>query len=826
MKNLLGLFVLITSFVWAMEDPAPFRTGQNSPQGPPTGDAQRPIVTTSYLQLLPIALATEVLPAYVVSEKNPRDNRQDLVIERSKALGIYRQLVRDLWNSEIDQAALVDQIVSHMNTNPSERSHYDTNAISVTTALALAHEKMKRAIIQRMPTFSMLEHKQKNVVVVDVIKACPDFEVIEQMIHLGASVHAQDPASRCTLLHFAARNGDVRILELLLQKGAHVDALDRLDATPLHTAVHYGRFNAVKKLLEYKAQVNLWDWHKNSALYYAVLYNDTPLAELLLQHGASIYFYDTAQDNDEIHDDIFKRNVLAVAAFNKNHVLVKRLLEARPHSAPPSAVLEMMINAALVVAAKQGDRELAHFFLSLGDPRGSVIQFGPHEARPKIMPDRVFEEHSAVGYALLNDHFRLAEDLFVYSTDNYATVMPHCRASRRDSLRIAVQKLCELSIRKRKSKRVKQLKKLVSLFLDEKVEPARGLRPSAAFIAAQYGNTRLLSTLLAYAKKQEPLVDQKLLFEAALAGSARAVRAILSLGTSATIVDREGDTPLHKAVLLVDEQNLQLVDDLIDHGADAAIKNSSKGDTPLHKALKHPHKNEQEGVIKKLLDHLEKQGRLFHINAQNKEGNTPLMSLCALSNNAGTLIRLLISKGACCDIKNAKGQTALFIAAAHDSLENVEALLENKANPNITNGDGCGPLTKAARNGNEQMINALIQAGAKLDFFKDGMLREAAKGGHISCMRWLIAQGANRNGKSTSYGNTPLHKAVAYRQYDAIDFLIGAGADIGAKNDKGETPLDLALGLPDAESASLLYRQLNLTARKNHDADAPSTNFL
>lgn len=809
MVNALGLLVFVSSFLWAMDDPKPFKTSVTPVTSADTHQ------NTSYLSIIPAAVGTQILAQYAVKEKDPRDNRKDLIIERGKSVGQFSQLARTIWHAELDEQPLLDEAVAYANAHPEQDSHFNPNIISVTSALSIDQEKKKHALLRRLNVFASLDQKQKDKAVVDAIKACPYFEVIAPMIEANASVHAQDPVSKCTLLHFASRSGDSRLVEFLLKKGAHVDAVDRLDETPLHTAVHHSNYEAAKLLLENQAQVNLWDWHKNSALFYAVVYNNLALVRLLLHYGASIYYFDASQDENDPHDDIFTRNVLAIAVGHRNLTLLTLLLHARSVSQPASMALEMMINAALVVAAKEGNHSIVNFLLQLGDPKQSTITFSAPEVRPKITPDLVLDEHSAVGYALLHNHFWLAEKLFCYSTDNYASVMPHCRSSRRDSLRIAVQKLCQLSIQNKKTKQIKQLQKLIALFLEEEVEPASGLRPSAAFIAAQFGNIHLLRSLLDYAKKTEPAAHQKLLFEAATAGSVVAVRSILSIPTSACVADKDGETPLHKAVLILDQQNISLVDDLIAHGADVAAKNNVKGDTPLHKVIKHPNKIEQEAVILRLIKQLETEGRLSCIDAQNKEGNTPLMSLCAISQDASNLIHLLAQKGARLNMQNSKGQTALFIAAAQDSAQNVLALLEHNADPNVTNYDGCGPLTKAARNGNKKMIDALICAGAKLEKFKDGMLREAAKGGHISCMNWLIQQGAAINGQSSSYGNTPLHKAVAYRQYEAIEFLIKAGADSGAKNYKSETPLDIAIGLPDAECASLLYHQINRLLVKN-----------
>ena len=69
MKNALGLLVFASSFLWAMDDPAPFKTSVTAATS--AGTHQK----TSYLAVLPAAVGTQILAQYAVTEKDPRDNR-------------------------------------------------------------------------------------------------------------------------------------------------------------------------------------------------------------------------------------------------------------------------------------------------------------------------------------------------------------------------------------------------------------------------------------------------------------------------------------------------------------------------------------------------------------------------------------------------------------------------------------------------------------------------------------------------------------------------------------------------------------------------------
>lgn len=772
-----------------MDDPALYISGSTK--------------SNSFLSVLPAELPSHIIAPYVVQERNPPDNRNDIIIERVQNLGNFIQLAQDELGIEIDERPYVDEMVDRVRSHFQDNSHFDSNVVSITTALPLHKEKLKKRLLQRMSEFKKLSQKEKDRAVIDAIKVCPDLEVIKPMIENGASVHAQDILTRYTLLHYAVRENDTALISFLLNLKAHIDAVNRLDSTPLHTAVQYGNYEAASLLLQANPQLNLWDWFKNNALYYAVVNNDQKMVDLLLHHKACIYYYDC--DVNEENNDIFEKNVLAIAAKKNNVLLIKSLIKGRKVASINNAHLEMMITAALIVAAQSGHYEVIDFLLSLVDPIGPVT-FDHTAIRPKILPDLILKDYSAIGHALLANHFWIAHKLLTFSKKHYSSVMPHCRASRRDSLRIAVQKLCELDFQEHHFEmKKKKLEDIITLLLKEDTDPVSGLRPSAAFIAAKYGNKELLNRLLEKALKKDMSAHNRLMFEAACVGSATAMRSLLSFPVPATITDIHGDTPLHKVVLIVDSKNNSIIDDLIALGADVAAKNRLKEETPLHRAIKHPIKTDQEMVIKKIIEHLKTQNRLNEINAQTKEGNTPLMAICNTHNCSANIIQLLCAHGAKVNKRNYSGQTALFIAANRNSLENVQALLDAKADPNITNNDGCGPLGKAARNGNFQMIQALLNSGALLQKFQDAMLREAAKGGHLAIIEWLLKNcGANINGKSTSYGNTPLHKAVQYRQHDTIQFLLEKGAHVHAKNYKNETPYDVAIGLPDQESAFVL----------------------
>jgi ankyrin repeat protein len=63
-------------------------------------------------------------------------------------------------------------------------------------------------------------------------------QVVAALARAGADVNAAGGAKRCTALHMAARRGNLKVAEALLDRGADLEARDSLGETPLRRAVN------------------------------------------------------------------------------------------------------------------------------------------------------------------------------------------------------------------------------------------------------------------------------------------------------------------------------------------------------------------------------------------------------------------------------------------------------------------------------------------------------------------------------------------------------------------------------------------------------------
>jgi ankyrin repeat protein len=102
-------------------------------------------------------------------------------------------------------------------------------------------------------------------------------EVCKQLIKQGADVNKPG----WTPLHYAATNGHLAVLELLLENHAYIDAASPNSSTPLMMAAHYGSIAAVKLLLDAGADPLLKNDLGLTAIDFAQRVNRRDAAELI-----------------------------------------------------------------------------------------------------------------------------------------------------------------------------------------------------------------------------------------------------------------------------------------------------------------------------------------------------------------------------------------------------------------------------------------------------------------------------------------------------------------------------------------------------------------
>ena len=367
------------------------------------------------------------------------------------------------------------------------------------------------------------------------------------------------------------------------------------------------------------------------------------------------------------------------------------------------------------------------------------------------------------------------------------------------------------------------------------VNAANEYGATALSVACATGNVALIERLLdAHADPNAPLLSGETpLMTAVDKGDIRTATVLLAHGAEVNAKETKGgQTALMWAVA---NRFPELVKLLLDHGADARAR-SAGGFTSLLFAA-------QQGLVDS--------GRaLLRAGAdvnERRSGNrmTPLIVAAASGNNAFSI--LLLENGANPDLTDESGYTALHYAASdRNGLDVVRALLGRGAQPNprttrdtranTTSGvsvKGATPLFLAASRGHVETVRALATGGADPRITTDNgtaPLHVATWGGDPYFRDWtdeekrnlfettrlLIDLGSNVN-SAGEHGWTALHGA-AYKGVDAvIQLLVERGARIEVFDEYGQTPLSIANAVITVGSKDAYYQSSRVVRKTTSD---------
>lgn len=159
------------------------------------------------------------------------------------------------------------------------------------------------------------------------------------------------------------------------------------------------------------------------------------------------------------------------------------------------------------------------------------------------------------------------------------------------------------------------------------------------------------------------------------------------------------------------------------------------------------------------------------------------------------IANLLIEMGADVDIKDAKGRSALSIAAENDRSSIIAVLLNWGASIELRDNNRRTPLSLAAMNCNLSALISLLDGGAdkeSKDCHGRTPLSLAVMNPHsYPTVEALLNKQADMESKDND-GLTPLYLAVKTDSYGAVELLLQHGADTECRDRDGRTPLSIA----------------------------------
>ncbi|XP_028174162.1 integrin-linked protein kinase homolog pat-4 [Ostrinia furnacalis] len=124
----------------------------------------------------------------------------------------------------------------------------------------------------------------------DIFQWCREGNALQVRVWLDDTEHDMNQGDDhgFSPLHWACKEGHIKIVEMLMRRGARINVTNMGDDTPLHLAAAHGHRPIVQMLLQNRVDVNFTNEHGNSPLHYACFWGYTAIAEDLVMAGALV----------------------------------------------------------------------------------------------------------------------------------------------------------------------------------------------------------------------------------------------------------------------------------------------------------------------------------------------------------------------------------------------------------------------------------------------------------------------------------------------------------------------------------------------------------
>ena len=652
---------------------------------------------------------------------------------------------------------------------------------------------------------------------------CGDTATIQSYLNSGGPVDLTDKDGR-TLLHCAAGEGQIKVVELLIKRGCRIDQVDKNGWTPSIYATACGHVLSVQLIKQQLSEQYLTDSVDNQGrpvLHSAAQYGQIHMIEMLAEQGLDVNIgYDKGW------------TPLHYAATNGQLESVRTLLRlgGRESMTKVAGAGGTPLHQAVV----KGHKDIVSLLLNEGcpinvvDSRGRSVLHTAAECGEIHLIEMLAEQGLDVNIGddegLTPLHAAAAcgqlESLYTLLRLGGRKSMTKVAGNAGTPLHLAV----ELGH-----------KEIVSLLLNEgcpiNVVDSRGR--SVLHTAAECGEIHLIE-MLAEQGLNVNIGDNEgciSLHAAAASGQIGSVHTLLRLGgrESMTKVAGNAGTPLHQAVakghkdivsLLLNEGcpinvvysegrsvlhiaaqfgKIPMIEMLAEQGLDVNI-GDDKGWTPLHNAA-------YCGQLDSVHTLLRLGGRESMTKVAST-GGTPLHQAVGKGNK--DIVSLLLNEGCPINVVDGGGSSVLHIAAECGQIHMIKMLAEQGLDVNIGNDVGMTPLHVAAACDQTKALRTLLILGGRKSMTKivgnaGTPLHQAVGKGHKDIVSLLLDEGCPIN-VVDSEGRSMLHSAAQFGQIHMIEMLAEQGLDVNIGDDKGLTPLHYAAVYGQRESVLTLLR--------------------
>ncbi|KAL1527097.1 hypothetical protein AB1Y20_015780 [Prymnesium parvum] len=574
-----------------------------------------------------------------------------------------------------------------------------------------------------------------------------------------------DEAAAAGELCELARQGDADRLQLLIDCGCSVDAMDYDDRRCMHLACSVGNKIIVKRLLNAKAAINCKDRWGGTPLNDAIREGHLDLAEEIIKFGGTLEM-----------DDLQASAELCELAREGKLERVHLLLEGKANI----DAADYDRRTCLHLAASTGNLLVVQ---SLIHRKANISVKDRWEGTP--LADAIREGHNEVAKLLIRSNADLGFD----EDKSAGTLCELARQGNMTMIHVLLSAGCDPNAADYDARTclhlcaseggLHMIEELVRFSANLDSKDRWGGTPLADAVREGHGKVAELLHSLGATLGFDEATASNLLSEYARAGDLEKLKLVISCGASVNAADNDKRTCMHLAASV---GNLKVVQALIEAGANLNFVDRWGG-SPLADAIREGHRQVAHAIR-------EAGGEVLYDEA-TASGELCEMARCG--NIEG--IKLLLSGGCSVNAADYDLRTCMHLAASSGNLLVVEALIEHKCDLNAKDRWGGTPLADAVREGHGQIARVLRAAGAELSF-GDGQaaadLCEFARVGDSKGIKLLLDGGASVN--ACDYDKrTCLHLAAAVGNLSIVRMLIEEGAQLNLIDRVGRTPLSDAI---------------------------------
>lgn len=563
-------------------------------------------------------------------------------------------------------------------------------------------------------------------------------KIIELLINKGADVNARNKEGS-TPLSIAVQKNDIPTVRLLTSKGADIHTQDTNGYSPLMIALA-GSQEMMEAMINSNNAISQ-DSEGNTPLHIALI-NDAPLEKVQYlisltddvnirnRDGNSPLFISVLKNRQKVGEMLLTKKADIFATNTNNNSPLRLALKYG------GIVQDWIITSKTIKSTDGSGNTVLHYAAEwqYGDAINFLLTKGA-----KISAKNANGETPLFSAAKTNNPqiIQIIVDggADIHARDNLGSTAIHT----------AVRWDAPLSV-----------DKLISLGINVNVQNSAGKSPlSEAVVASKYD---VAQKLLQYGANPNSCDTNgvTILMDAIRGCNKDIVQLLLNNGANPNVQEVNGRNAYHEAAYMGEIEIIQMIRE----AGGNPLARDKQGKTPFSIVM-----NKDNKIIHAVLG--------TNTNITDSDGNSPL-HIIVKNKGSVELLKDLISNGYPLDTRNSSGYTALNYAIEADDVQRATVLLENGADPFLMiDKKGNNGVTIALNKNNNQIIQYIVKyAGDKTDVQGNTILHYAAKTSSAQIIKTLLSYGIDKNVTNVS-GDTPYNLAVRWKRGDEIINMLG-----------------------------------------------------